>query len=108
MTVTLLLKEYFECTYVEAMDGLEAVNAFKADQAKTCCKNYFKIVFMDINMPVMDGIDSAIKINKYMKKICKTGSCSIVALTANQDKPSEQKCLNAGMKEVLYKPIQVK
>ena len=38
---------------------------------------------MDINMPIMDGIDSTIAINKYMQDICKTGSCSIVALTAN-------------------------
>ena len=38
---------------------------FKADLQKTCCDVHYKVVLMDINMPVMNGIESATKINAF-------------------------------------------
>ncbi len=55
-------------------------------------------------MPVLDGIDSTkeiIKIIKEKEDIITT----IVACTAFQDNKTKLRCLNAGMKQIFYKPL---
>ncbi|MEA1956592.1 MAG: FIST N-terminal domain-containing protein [Campylobacterota bacterium] len=74
-----------------ALDGLEAVEKVK--------NNRYDIIFMDINMPNMNGIEATKKIRKLSKDI------PIVALTANIIKDNEEKFLNIGMTESLGKPI---
>jgi two-component system sensor histidine kinase/response regulator len=51
----LLLKVKFNIIVDMAMNGQEAVEMFKKNHMKTCCDVRYKIVFMDINMPIMDG-----------------------------------------------------
>ena len=48
----------------EACNGLEAVNNIKQKLEKPCkCKNRIhRIIFMDINMPIMDGVEACKKI----------------------------------------------
>ena len=41
-----------------AENGKLGVDAFEKSMKKTCCKKYYKIIFMDLNMPVMDGFTS--------------------------------------------------
>ena len=39
--------------------GQEALDKFKADHAKTCCTNFIKLTFMDVNLPGgMDGLQA--------------------------------------------------
>jgi len=38
---------------------------FKANMEKTCCDVRFKIVFTDLNMPNLDGIEAAKQIMQY-------------------------------------------
>ena len=102
-----MLKEYFNCTYIEAVNGLEALRAFEKDHKKTCCSNKFKLVLMDVNMPIMDGYDSTKEIIKFMDDNDRLGTCSIVAVTANSDKETKDKCLSVGMKDVFLKPLGV-
>ena len=45
----------------EAGDGKQAVDKIKAAAAKPCCKGY-SLVLMDLNMPVMGGIEATMKI----------------------------------------------
>ncbi len=55
-------------------------------------------------MPLMNGIDSTkeiIKVIKQKNQIITT----IVACTAYQDNKTRLSCLNAGMKQVFYKPL---
>ncbi|MEM8868313.1 MAG: ATP-binding protein [Verrucomicrobiota bacterium] len=64
-----------------------------------------KLVFMDLQMPVMDGIEAAEKIRQgdagdEMKDV------KIVALTANVLAKDRERCLNAGMDEYMGKPIK--
>ena len=44
----------FKCVY----GGQEAIDTFIADFTKTCCTTRFRFVFMDINMPVVDGYEA--------------------------------------------------
>ena len=62
---------------------------------------------MDLNMPIMDGFESAAKINKLIEgHPCGRTPCTIVALTAFVDSKNVEKCSIAGMKQVLNKPAR--
>jgi len=74
-----------------AFNGEEAVE--KAQE-----KSY-DLIFMDINMPVMNGIDATAKLREANIKI------PIVALTANALEGDKEHYLNQGMDEYISKPI---
>ncbi len=77
-----------------AENGREAVRLVRGST--------FDIVFMDIHMPVMDGIEATRLIRKFSPPKC---DIPIVALTANVMAPEQQKCREAGMNDVLMKPV---
>lgn len=63
----------------------------------------YSLVFMDVMMPIMDGITAT-------QEIVKTYGCdapTVVALTANAFKEDEEECLAAGMTDFIAKPIQI-
>jgi CheY-like chemotaxis protein len=61
----------------------------------------FDLVLMDMVMPIMDGVTAAEVINDELGE----HAPPIIALTANAGLSDKEKCLNAGMKEVLTKPL---
>ena len=65
---------------------------------------HIKFVFMDCNMPVMDGWE-ATKILKEKMKNCEIQNIPIVANTAYSDEENRKKCIQAGMNEIVSKPI---
>jgi len=78
-----------------ASNGQEAVEKYaKAPEA-------FDLIFMDIQMPQMDGM-------KATKAIREKGfdTIPIVAMTANAMKGDREKCLEAGMDDYITKPIK--
>lgn len=56
-------------------------------------------------MPVMDGFEATKRIKKLRDK--SKANIPIIALSANADKGCHEACINAGMKELLLKPISV-
>lgn len=60
--LSMMLKYSFNLDSKFALNGLEAVEIFKADLEKTCCQNYFKLIIMDYDMPVMNGADACTEI----------------------------------------------
>jgi len=66
----------------------------------------FDIIFMDIQMPVMGGIEATEQILNYEDKNRKR-HIPIIALTANALIGDKEKYINAGMDGYLTKPIQV-
>lgn len=62
-------------------------------------QHQFDIVFMDISMPYMDGIQATklMRANHFTKPI--------IALTAHSMSESRQKCVTVGMNDVVIKPI---
>ncbi len=61
--------------------------------------NEYDLVLMDIQMPVMNGIEAA-------KKIREISRVPIIALTANSTKQEQEKCLEIGMNDYLSKPFK--
>ncbi|HOT75636.1 MAG TPA: ATP-binding protein, partial [Candidatus Wallbacteria bacterium] len=70
-----------------------------------CAAKKYDIVFMDCQMPVMDGYESARMIRLSVAKDKKP---YIVAMTANAMRGDREKCLAAGMDEYISKPIDFK
>ncbi len=70
-------------------------------------KNYhYPIILMDINMPVMDGIEATKKIREYEKQNNLKPS-KIIAVTANAIDGDEERFLEAGMDGYIPKPIDI-
>lgn len=63
----------------------------------------FDLIFMDIQMPEMDGLEATKLINEQKKGSTKP---VIIAMTANALKGDREKCLAAGMTDYISKPIQ--
>jgi PAS domain S-box-containing protein len=79
-----------------------ALNGQKALQL-IAQKNY-DLIFMDMQMPVLDGIETTRQIRKNTKL---KHQPYIVALTANAIKGEKERCLAAGMNDYLSKPLQL-
>jgi PAS domain S-box-containing protein len=90
---TMLKQQYPNAVIHEAVDGSIAVKKFK--------ENDYDIIFMDIQMPVMNGYDATIEI----RSTARGKSVPIVALTAGTLKGEQDKCLEVGMNDYLSKPI---
>jgi two-component system, sensor histidine kinase and response regulator len=94
-TVASRILERVGHTVVTATDGGEAVDAF--------ARGHFDLVLMDMEMPVMDGIQATAAIRSAERD---TGRhVPIVALTAHVMKGDEERFLEAGMDGYLSKPI---
>lgn len=75
-----------------ANDGSEAV--------EMASKKYYNIILMDINMPVMDGLEAS-------RRIIQSSNARpvIIATTANMAEVDKRKCFEAGMNDFVSKPI---
>lgn len=76
------------------------------DAFETFTKNKIDLILMDIQMPVMDGIDATKHIRNYEKEHHRSEETPIIALTAGVLKEEKEKCYIAGMNDFLTKPIQ--
>jgi two-component system, sensor histidine kinase and response regulator len=79
-----------------AATGLEALLALE--------KESFDLVLMDVQMPVMDGLEATAAIREKEKATGRRQA--VVALTAHAMKGDREKCLTAGMDGYLTKPIR--
>ncbi len=78
-------------------NGKEAVKALEEDN--------YDLVFMDIQMPEVDGLEATRIIRDPQSKVT-NHDVPIIALTANAMKEDKERCLNAGMNDYLPKPIK--
>ena len=70
---------------------------------QACLREEYDIIFMDCQMPEMDGYESASKIRTAKDSLNKFKP--IVALTASTLKNNREKCFKVGMNDYLSKPI---
>ena len=92
MLIESIFEKYKNITVEFACDGKEACQ-------KAAQKSY-DVIFMDINMPVMNGLEAAEYIRKELQS-----DVAIVALTANAIKGDREKFIASGMNDYLSKPI---
>ncbi|MBE9661354.1 PAS domain S-box protein [Mucilaginibacter myungsuensis] len=90
---TILKKIAPNAIVTEAQNGLEAV--------EYCSNHWPSIIFMDVQMPEMNGYDATRKI----REIQGDRILPIIALTAGNVKGEKEKCLLAGMDDFAVKPI---
>jgi len=83
------------CNVVVVSNGKDAVAAQK--------KSKFDIIFMDVQMPVMNGLQATKLIRKQESE---DYHVPIVALTANAMKGDREMCIASGMDDYLAKPIE--
>jgi PAS domain S-box-containing protein len=92
----MLAQKNINCKIVE--NGLEALNEIKDG-------GVYDIIFMDINMPVMNGIESTQEIIKYEEEN-DLEHTPIVALTANAVAGDKERFLSQGMDDYIPKPFE--
>jgi CheY-like chemotaxis protein len=96
----LIVQSYFKRTsdHIDtAENGSIAVEKFKAEK--------YDLVFMDVQMPIMDGYTATREIRKWEREQGRKET-PIVALTAHAMKEDVQKSLDAGCTDHLTKPIK--
>jgi CheY-like chemotaxis protein/two-component sensor histidine kinase len=82
-----------------AKNGLEVIQLLSAE--------HFDLIFMDIQMPLMDGIEATKKI-RYSKDLGRKSEIPIIAMTAYSMIGDREKFLAAGMNDYVAKPISMK
>jgi PAS domain S-box-containing protein len=87
--------KYFGCDVIEAHNGLEAISKVSILP--------FDLILMDIQMPVMDGIECTRKIREELKL-----QTPIIALTANAFRKDVETYLSLGMNNYVAKPFEEK
>ncbi len=84
-----------------ANNGIQALELLE----KSTCDNPYHLIFMDCQMPKLDGYQTTQKIRAgEVGEIYKT--IPIVAMTANAMVGDKEKCLNAGMNDYISKPLE--
>ncbi len=87
-------------TVESAENGQEALEKFKKSD-----ENYYDMIFMDIQMPVMNGYEAVEAIRRLPRK--DAAAIPIIAMTANAFTEDIQRSKNAGMNEHITKPLDV-
>jgi CheY-like chemotaxis protein len=81
-----------------ATDGKMGVEKF--------LENDYDLILMDIQMPVMNGLQATGEIRKYEKQMETENPIPIIAITAFAFEHDKQNCLDAGMDDYLTKPYR--
>ena len=84
----------------EAVDGKQALQMFEESEPGT-----YDLIFMDIQMPIMDGYQATKAIRKLDREDAK--KIPIIAMTANAYREDIEHALAAGMNSHLSKPIDI-
>lgn len=83
-----------------AINGVECIEML--DRAKD---NYYNMILMDVQMPIMDGYDACKKIRKLSNPV--KANIPIVAMTANAFSEDKERSLKMGMNDHVTKPIDL-
>jgi CheY-like chemotaxis protein/HPt (histidine-containing phosphotransfer) domain-containing protein len=89
--------ERLGCEVQVVGDGRQAVEAYE--------RNSYTFILMDMQMPVMDGLEATRRIRELEQGGAKR--TPIVALTANAMMGTLERCLEAGMDDYLTKPLDI-
>ena len=98
---------------ISAMLGMFGITSDRAENGRVCvdrmrtaAEGSYTLIFMDIQMPEMNGLDAT----QAIRKLENPWACSIpiVAMTADAFSENVMECMNAGMDGHIAKPIDIK
>ena len=95
------LLEMYGITTERAINGLDCLNKVKESE-----NDRYTLIFMDIQMPEMNGLEATREIRKLEEK--EKSSIPIIALTSDAFSENVTECLNAGMNGHIAKPVDIK
>ncbi len=99
--IALEILKMYDLEVCVACNGQEAVEQYQSHEP-----GYFDIIFMDIQMPLMDGYTAAGKIRASNRK--DSEEIPIVAMTANAFSEDVKKAIHTGMNDHVAKPIDIR
>ena len=82
---------------IEADNGFDAMEKFKTENPN--------LIFMDIQMPELDGVDTTIQIRNIEKSKGEVSKTIIVAFTATTANERIENFFKVGMNDYLVKPV---
>ena len=98
---------------ISAMLSMFGINTDRAENGRVCVdminaaeEGSYELVFMDVQMPEMNGLDATKAIRELDKPWA--ASIPIVAMTADAFSENVSECLNAGMNGHIAKPVDIK
>ncbi len=98
---------------ISAMLGMFGISADRAENGRICVdminaaqKGSYELIFMDVQMPEMNGLDAARAIRRSDDP--DVASIPIIAMTADAFSENVTECLNAGMNGHIAKPVDIK
>jgi PAS domain S-box-containing protein len=89
-----------KCDVITVRNGKEAHETLQKDRK-------FDLIFMDCQMPIMDGFEATKHVREF-EKVSDYEHIPIIALTANAMKGDRERCLESGMDDYLSKPVRQK
>ncbi|KAI9051628.1 hypothetical protein LZ554_004671 [Drepanopeziza brunnea f. sp. 'monogermtubi'] len=87
--------------HATAVNGLEALNSYKE------CAGAFDVIFMDISMPIMSGIESTRQIRRFEQE-SGLQPVAVIALTGAANPRTRQEAFSVGVDLFLTKPVPMK
>lgn len=94
LEITATILQGLGLVITRAQHGAEAVDLAK--------EQLFDLVLMDMQMPVMDGLEAT----RQLRQLPAYATTPILAFTANAFAEDKQRCLAAGMTDMVVKPIE--
>ena len=94
--ILLRMLEQIGCTADVVSNGLKAIEAVEAIK--------YDIVFMDVHMPEMDGLEAT---RRIVNSRLASERPKIIALTADAMSGDKEKCIEAGMDDYITKPVRL-
>ena len=96
------INQHFVSEILEA-EGLRVSVAINGREAvKAVFENHFDLVFLDCRMPVMDGLEAAVRIRRDPR----FKELPLIGLSASASDEDREKGLAAGMNDYLVKPVE--
>ncbi|CAI7627748.1 unnamed protein product [Penicillium glandicola] len=90
-----------KCDYFIAQNGEEALEVFKANFS------VIGMIFMDISMPIMDGLESTRRIREFEKTLETESRVTIAALTGIAQADTQRDATGSGMDFFFTKPVRL-
>eukprot|EP00347_Sterkiella_histriomuscorum_P013700 403363702 len=119
VTIQAILDMQFNIKSLKAGNGQEAIQIYlkqqnsepyesQEDDQYCFCKNHpIKLIFMDCNMPILDGFQATLAIRELesQNQVREEDRCVIIALTAYESEMFKRKSLDYGMDNFITKPV---
>lgn len=104
IVVLIAMLEAYNFKLDSAYDGDQAINKVQTFyESSSCCREY-KLIFLDIEMPIKNGYETYEELKDYIRKMALENS-EVIITTGHTEKTEHKKLKEAGLQDILTKPI---